>query len=84
MKGKKPAKAEKKGAVAAKAPAKGMPPAFMKGAAKKPDASMAVEGPPAKRRLDKPGRKLGGRIGADRAPLSSGAATAERSSGGEC
>lgn len=42
-----------------------------------------VEDPPefqgfkARMRLDRPGRKLGGRVGADRSPLSSAAKTCE-------
>jgi hypothetical protein len=38
-----------------------------------------VEGKKAKMRLDRPGRKMGGRVGADRSPLSEAARTTDRS-----
>jgi hypothetical protein len=42
---------------------------------KAPKGDMQPEGTTAKRRMDRPGRKLGGRVGADTAPLSSAAKT---------
>lgn len=40
-----------------------------------------VEGKKGKMRLDRPGRKMGGRVGADCAPLSTAASTSNRSEG---
>lgn len=40
-----------------------------------------VEGKKAAMRLDRPGRKMGGRVGADCAPLSTAAKTSTRSDG---
>lgn len=40
-----------------------------------------VGGKKAKMRLDRPGRKMGGRVGADCAPLSTAASTSNRSDG---
>lgn len=42
-----------------------------------------VEGAKARMRLDRPGRKTGGRVGADSAPLSSAARTTSRDGGGD-
>lgn len=44
------------------------------GGVKKHEGHMA-EGHAAKRRMDRPGRKMGGRCGSDKAPLSSAAKT---------
>lgn len=40
---------------------------------KRPDDAPEFQGFKARMRLDRPGRKLGGRVGADRSPLSSAA-----------
>lgn len=81
MKGKMPKK-KKSVAAATEAAAKSSPASPMSGPTKKSAAAMSVEGPMPKRRLDRPGRKTGGRIGADMAPLSSAARTTDRSDAG--
>lgn len=80
MKGKMPKKKTVAAETEAAAMSKGKSP--MSGPVKKQAADMSVEGPMPKRRLDRPGRKTGGRVGADMAPLSSAARTTDRSDAG--
>lgn len=48
-----------------------------RGGSVKAKKEMKVSGAKAKMRLDRPGRKMGGRVGADKSPLSSAAKTSD-------
>lgn len=74
MKGKKSAAKMERAAVVTEAKKGGKSPFGVKAA---PD-DLKPEGTIGKRRIDRPGRKLGGRVGADTSPLSSASKTTGR------
>lgn len=73
MKGRKSNKASPFGSPKGKRPKFNGPETFPDKAAEEKPEMPPVQGFKARMRLDRPGRKLGGRVGADRSPLATAA-----------